>query len=200
MNGRCVIFENNMERKEEVHMSDSAEKDKEYSDIELCYKAMGLSFSDNPEQVERTYRKLKDEYTKVMRSTDLAARGTAAENLKQLEELFATITGSLIYKDYAREYEKYKELKAEQLAARKQKQLEKQQAAPKEALVDCPYCRKPISAKLKVCIYCHGKILTPMEQMMAKLFSTRNLMILTVVAVLVIAGVVLMSNPQLLKR
>lgn len=177
-------------------MSEDSQKEKEFSDIELCYKAMGLSFSDNPEQVERTYRKLKDEYGKAMRSTDPSERLRAAENLKQLEELFTTITGSLIYKDYAAEYEKYKALKVEQQAARKQKQ----QQVDKEPHVSCPYCKKPIASNLKVCIYCHGKILTPMEQLMAKVFSTRNLVVAAIVAVLVIAGVVLMSNPQLLKR
>lgn len=179
-------------------MGDSSQKEKEFSDIELCYKAMGLSFSDNPEQVEKTYRKLKDGYSAAMRSADMTARAEAAENLKQLEELFTTIKESLIYKDYAREYEKYKELKAEQLAARKQKQ--QQQPVIKETLVNCPYCNKLIAPKLKVCIYCHGKIMTPMEQMMAKIFSTRNLVVMVILVVLVIAGVVLMSNPQLLKR
>ncbi len=179
-------------------MSDVSQKEKELSDIELCYKAMGLSFSDNPEQVERTYRKLKDEYGKAMRSTDPSERVNASENLKQLEELFATITGSLIYKDYAREFEKYQASKAEKHAERKQKQ--QQQAAVKEALVNCPYCKKLIATKLKVCIYCHGKILTPMEQLMAKVFSTRNLIVATVVVVLVIAGVILVSNPHLLGR
>jgi hypothetical protein len=179
-------------------MSDAADKEKELSDIELCYKAMGLSFSDNPEQVERTYRKLKDEYTKIMHSSDLAARAGASENLKQLEELFTTITGSMIYKDYAREYEKYKALKAEEMAARKQKQQQK--PVVKETLVKCPYCHKLIAPKLKVCLYCHGKILTPMEQLLAKLFSTRNLIIASVVVVLIIVGVILVSNPQIMNR
>jgi hypothetical protein len=174
-------------------MSEASEN--ELSNIELCYKALGLSFSDNPDQVERTYKKLKDEYVKGTRSSDLSERAKATENLKQLDELFTTITGSLIYKDYAREYEKYKALKAEQMAARKQKQP----PVVKETLIKCPYCNKPIAPKLKVCIYCHGKILTPMEQFMAKVFSKRNLIIVTVLAVLVIAGVVLVSNPQLLK-
>jgi hypothetical protein len=191
----CIV---SLKHWKEIEMSDTTEKENELSDIELCYKAMGLSFSDNPEQVEKTYRKLKDEYNNAMRSSDSAARHTASENLKQLEELFVTITGSLIYKDYAREYEKYKAQKAEQLAARKQKQHE--QPAVKETLFNCPYCHKPISHKLKACIYCHGKILTPMEQLMTKVFSTKNLLIATILVVLVIAGVVLMSNPQLLKR
>jgi hypothetical protein len=181
---------------EEKRMSDVSEK--ELSDIELCYKAMGLSFSDNPEQVEKTYRKLKDEYGKAMRSSDPTERAGATENLKQLEELFTTITGSMIYKDYAREFEKYNASKAEEMAARKQKQQQKQ--AVKEALVNCPYCHKMIAANLKMCLYCHGKILSPTEQLMAKLFSTRNLVVLTIVVVLVIAGVILMSNPDLLKR
>lgn len=179
-------------------MADSSQQEKEFSDIELCYKAMGLSFSDNPEQVEKTYRKLKDEYTTLMRSPDMTARGGAAENLKQLEELFTTITESLIYKDYAREYEKYKALKAEQMAARKQKQQQK--PVVKETLVNCPYCKKLIAPKLKVCIYCHGKILTPMEQMMAKVFSTRNIIIAAVILGLIGAGAVVVLNPQLIGR
>jgi hypothetical protein len=177
-------------------MNDVSEK--ELSDIELCYKAMGLSFSDNPEQVEKTYRTLKDEYSKSIYSSDAAERSAASENLKQLEELFSTITGSLIYKDYAREYDKYKALKDEQNAARKKKQQQK--PVIKETHINCPYCKKLIAPKLKVCIYCHGKILTPLEKIMAKVFSTRNLIILTVIVVLVIVGVILKSNPQLYKR
>lgn len=179
-------------------MSNSADKEKEFSDIELCYKAMGLSFSDNPEQVEKTYRKLKDGYDKAMRSSDPSERVNASENLKQLEELFNTITGSLIYKDYAREYEKYKSLQAEKMAEKKLKQQQK--PVVKEVLVNCPYCKKLIAPKLKVCIYCRGKILTPMEQFMAKVFSKRNVIVLAVVVAVVVVGVVLMSNPQLLKR
>jgi DnaJ-class molecular chaperone len=179
-------------------MSNATENEQEYTDIELCYKAMGLSFSDNPEEVERTYRKLKEEYSKAMHSSDSVERLGATENLKQLEELFITITGSLIYKDYAREYEKYKAVKAEQLAERKLKQQQK--PVVKEILVNCPYCHKPISKKLKTCIYCHGKILTPMERMMGKVFSTRKLIVALIVAVLIIAGVIVVSNPQLLKR
>lgn len=179
-------------------MSGASEKEKELSDIELCYKAMGLSFSDNPEQVERTYRKLKDEYAKAMRSPDPSVQVSASVNMKQLEELFTTITGSLIYKDYAREYEKYQALKAEKQAERKLKQ--QQQPVVTEVLVNCPYCKKLISPKLKICIYCRGKILTPMEHLMAKVFTTRNLVVVTVVVLLVVAGVIIALNPQLLKR
>lgn len=179
-------------------MSDSARKEQEFSDIELCYKAMGLSFSDNPEQVQKTYLKLKDEYNKAMRSANVTERASASENLKQLEELFDTITNSLIYKDYAREYEKYKALKAEQLAARKQKQ--QQQPVVKDEMHNCPYCSKPISKKLKACIYCHGKILTPLELMMAKFFKRRNVIIMVIVLLLVVVGVVIALNPQLLGR
>ncbi len=172
-------------------------KEQELSDIELCYKAMGLSFSDNPDQVEKTYRKLKEEYSKSVRSTDLAVRATAQENLKQVEELFATITGSLIYKDYAREYEKYTSLKAEKRAERRQKQPP---PAVTQSHRNCPYCNRPIASTLKVCIYCHGRIMTPMEELTAKLFSTRNLIIAAIAALLVISAIALMSNPELLKR
>ncbi len=172
---------------------------KELFDIELCYKAMGLSFSDNPETVEKTYRKLQEEYGKSMRSTDLAERAGAQENLKQIEELFATITGSLIYKDYAREYERYQSLKAEKLEERRQKQQQQSASENKQTHRNCPYCNRPIASTLKVCIYCHGRIMTPMEQLTANVFSTRNLVIVAIVALLVISGFVLMSNPQLLR-
>lgn len=180
-------------------MSDAAAKEKELSDIELCYKAMGLSFSDNPQKVESVYRKLKDDYGKLMRSSDPSERVRATESMKQLEELFSTITGSLIYKDYAREYEKYKQAKAEEILARKQKQ-EQQQQIDRNTLVDCPYCRKLISPKLKICIYCHGKILSPMELLIEKIFSKRNIVIGSVVLVLIAAAVFVALNPQLFKR
>lgn len=179
-------------------MGEAADKEKELSDIELCYKAMGLSFSDNPEQVEKTYRKLKDEYGRAMRSSDQAERAAATENLKQLEELFTTITGSMIYKDYAREYEKYKEIKASEMSERQKKKAE--QSAVKEELVNCPYCHKLIAPKLKVCMYCRGKILTPMEKLMEQIFSPKYLVIAGIFVVLVIAAVVMMSNPDLLKK
>lgn len=176
-------------------MSDSA-KEKELADVELCYKAMGLSFSDPPDQVERVYRKLKDDCGKAMRTGSPAERVQATENLKQLEELFETITNSLIYKDYAREYEKYKQIKAEQMAARKQKQ---EQKIEKEELVKCPYCQKPISAKLKVCLYCHGKILTPMERLIGKVFTRTNIIIMTTALIILVIGVLYVTNPSLFK-
>jgi len=176
-------------------MSEMSEN--ELSNIELCYKAMGLSFSDNPEQVERTYRKLKEQYGKAMRSADPSERAGANENLKQLEELFTTITGSVIYKDYAREYAKYKESKAEEQATRKQKQVEK--PVVKDILVNCPYCHKLISPKLKVCMYCRGKILTPMEKMIENFFTTKSIIIITVVLLLIAVGVLVAMNPLLFK-
>lgn len=148
-------------------VSDISAKEKEFPDIDLCYKAMGLSFSDSPEKVERTYRKLKDEYGKAIRSPDVAERAAATENLKNLEELFTTITGSLIYKDYAKEYEKLAALKAEQQAAR----AAKQSAGGAGALIACPHCRKQIASHLTVCIYCHGKLSSSADGLISKVFS-----------------------------
>lgn len=142
-------------------------KEKEFPDIDLCYKAMGLSFSDSPERVERTYLRLKDEYGKAIRSPDVAVRTAATEDLKQLEELYTTITGSLIYKDYAKEYERHTALKAEQHAARAAKQA----TAGTGALVACPHCRKQIASHLAVCIYCHGKLSPSAEGLMSKVLS-----------------------------
>lgn len=166
-----------------------------YDDIDLCYKVMGLTFSDPPDRVDRVYKGLIEEYTQKLRSDDPAVRKEAQDNLTQTKELYERITSSMIYNDYAREYEKYKQLKAEEMAARKQKQ-----EAEKEQMVNCPYCNKLISPKLKVCMYCRGKILTPMELLMSKVFSRKNLIVMAVVLVLVVAGVVITMNPQLLGK
>jgi len=166
-----------------------------YDDIDLCYKVMGLTFSDPPDKVDKVYNGLIAEYTKSMQSADPAARQAAKDNLEQTKDLYERITGSMIYKDYAREYEKYKQLKAEEMQARKQKQ-----EAEKEVMASCPYCNRQIPAKHKVCIYCHGKILTPMELLMAKVFTTRNVVIVTTLVLFVIAAVVVLLNPQLVRR
>jgi hypothetical protein len=164
-----------------------------YDDIDLCYKVMGLTFSDPPDRVDRVYNGLIEEYNHNLHSGDQAVRKQAQENIEQTKDLYERITNSMIYKDYAREYEKYKLLKAEEMQARKQKQ-----EAVKEELVNCPYCRKMISPKLKVCLYCHGKILTPMEILMKKIFTTKNMVAASIVVVLIVVGVVLALNPQLI--
>ncbi len=175
-------------------MSDSA-KQKELDDVELCYKAVGLSFSDPPDQVERVFKKLREEYNAAARSADPAARKAGADNLKQLEELYETITGSLIYKDYAREYEKYKQVKE----AERQARLEKAKAKPVPMKI-CPYCGKSFMASLPSCSYCHKKYVSPFELMMQKYATGRNIAIAAVVALLVVAGLVIMLNPQMLQR
>jgi DNA-directed RNA polymerase subunit RPC12/RpoP len=165
-----------------------------YDDIDLCYKVMGLTFSDPPDKVDKVYNGLVAEYTKSMQSTDPADRQAAKDNLEQTRELYERITGSMIYKDYAREYEKYKLLKAEEMDARKQKN-----EAEKESMVNCPYCNKKIPAKLRLCMYCHRKILTPFELIMHKFFSKRNIIIVAVVVVVLAVGAVLMLNPHLFR-
>lgn len=166
-----------------------------YDDIDLCYKVMGLTFSDPPDKVDRVYNSLVAEYTKSMQSADPGGRLAAKDNLEQVKELYERITNSMIYKDYAREYEKYKLIKE---AQKSEKQLKAE--AEKDLMVNCPYCAKMINPAQKVCIYCHGKILTPMELLMAKLFTTRNLIVLVVVVLLVVAGVFVALNPQILNR
>lgn len=170
-------------------MSDEAAKERELADVELCYKAMGLSFSDPPETVSRTYHKLKAEYEAAARNGDPATRKTAADNLKQLEELYATITGSLIYKDYAREYEKYKQVRE----AERQQKLEKAKAKP-VPMKNCPYCGKSFMAALPSCSHCHRKYVSPTEMLMQKYFTGRNVAIAGVVILILLAGVVFIVN------
>jgi len=165
-----------------------------YDDIDLCYKVMGLSFSDPPHQVDKVYKSLIDDYNQKLTYGNPAERKEAQENLVQTKDLYERITGSMIYRDYAREYEKYRELKEAQLQ-------EKQKKAEAEIglMVNCPHCRKLISPKLKACLYCHGKILSPFEIMLHKMFSGKNAIIIIVVVLFVAAGVFLAMNPQLLR-
>jgi len=164
-----------------------------YDDIDLCYKVLGLTFSDPPDQVDKVYRGLVDKYNSEMHSSGPEARQKAKENQEQLHDLYERITSSMIYKDYAREYEKYNQLKKE-LADKKHKEEKP------AVMVRCPYCSKLISEKIKVCMYCHGKILSPMEMMLKKVFSKRNVVVMAVLLLVIAAGVLLALNPQLLKR
>ncbi len=165
-----------------------------YDDIDLCYKVMGLTFSDPPDRVDKVYNDLVAKYTRELHVAAPESRQNAQSNIDQVRDLYERITNSLIYKDYAREYEKYKQLKAEQTKDKKQKDVEKQ-----PEFIRCPYCSKQIAAELKVCVYCRGKILTPTELLMLKVFSTKNMIIAAVVIVLIAAGVILALNPQLIK-
>ena len=176
-------------------MSDEAAKERELADVELCYKAMGLSFSDPPETVSRVYRKLKGDYETALRGGDVAARKTAGDNLKQLEELYATITSSLIYKDYAREYEKYKQARE----AERQEKLQKAKSKP-VPMKHCPFCGKEFMAALPSCPHCRRKYVSPTEMMMQKYFTGRNIAIAAVVAAFIVTVVVLAANPGLFKR
>lgn len=121
-------------------------------DAATCYKALGLSFSDPPPQVEKAYLKIKEECSRAMRSGDPAMREKGTEKLLLLEEMYATITKSLVYKDHAKEYEKRKAVEEEERQARQQKLAEE-----KSALIICPGCGKMIPAHLAVCVYCNKK-------------------------------------------
>jgi len=155
-----------------------------YDDIDLCYKVMGLTFSDPPDQVDKVYHSLVDKYKRELNAANTELRQQAKINLDQVNDLYERITSSMIYKDYAREYEKYKQLKADEALSKKQKQ-----EVEKETLMNCPHCNKRIPVTLKVCIYCNGKILSPAELMMVKLFSKRNVLVFSVVLLCIAAGI-----------
>jgi hypothetical protein len=97
----------------------------------------------------------------------------------------------MIYRDYAREYEKYSQLK-------KEHEEKKRKEEKPAVMVRCPYCNKLISEKIKVCMYCHGKILTPLEMLVRKVFRTRNIIIMISVFVITLIGALLLINPKLL--
>ena len=175
-------------------METAVSDEKKYEQIELCYKVLGLSLSDPPEKIDQQYRSLLDQYNRQLKIGDPGSRQEAKANLEQVEELYATITGSLIYKDYAREYAKYKELKEHTQKERHQKSEEQ-----KKVQLNCPYCGKILAASVKTCPYCHQKYRSPTEMLLMEIFSVRNIVIFLVLVVLIGAGIFLMKNPQLLQ-
>lgn len=159
-----------------------------YDDIGLCYKVLGLEFSDPPQKVDHVYKTLVAENTKASHSPDPSVRQNAAAELAQLEELYSRITSSQIYKDYAREYEKYKRFKEEEAAAKHSKEKPQEQMQ-QPAFIKCPYCNRQLPFGTKVCNYCRHKILTPFEKFMEQIFTTKNMIILVVILILIIAGI-----------
>ena len=148
-------------------MSESAKNLTEiYDDIDLCYKVMGLSFSDTPDRVDSVYNGLINQYTKSAQSSDHAIRGEAQINLEQTKDLYERITNSMIYKDHAREYEKYKELKKAELQEKQHKA-----EAERASMSPCPHCGKMLAASYKTCMYCNHKLPSAAELKLKKIFS-----------------------------
>ncbi|GAM07853.1 hypothetical protein OR1_00122 [Geobacter sp. OR-1] len=176
-------------------MSDSAKNLAEkYDNLELCYKVMGLSFSDPPEKVDKVFNNLMAGYKQKLRSSKPDEAQDAQMNIEQIQEIYERITNSMIYKDYAREYEKYKNA---QNAVKEERQMKAH--VEKSTFVNCPSCGKILNIGFKTCPYCRKKVYTPAEMMMMKIFSTRNIIIAAVVILAIAAVGIYLFKPELVK-
>ena len=87
-------------------MSDQKNKNDELKDIDLCYKALGLSIGDSPQQVESTYTRLMEIYNNNMKSPDGHVRQDAKNNMELIADMYANIKDSVTYQAMEKEYAK----------------------------------------------------------------------------------------------
>lgn len=165
-----------------------------YNDIELCYKVMGLEFSDPPEKVDKVYHDLLAGYKHQLRSSGPGEIQDAKKNIEQVQELYERITCSLIYRDYAREYEKYRQAKHAE-----KEQRQHHPPVEKSMLINCPLCGKVMHKGYKTCPSCHKKVYSKFELLMMKVFSTRIMIIAAVLLLVCSAAAVFVFRSELLK-
>jgi hypothetical protein len=172
------------------------EQDQELTDVILCYKAMGLSLDDGPSHIEQTYMGLTEAYRKNLSSPDPVIREDARKNIALMKEMYDKIKGSITYNTMVREQEKSGKLAEEQKAAKVKPQVVKLE----NHLMNCPSCRNVISKRSKSCPICKYRFLSPLQKLMDRFVTTRNVAIAGVILVLLVVAIVFILNPDIVQR
>src|SRR5476651_1945070 len=87
-------------------MNDAKDQEKELSDIDLCYKALGLSVGDSPERIEMTYNRLMGMSKSNLASGDPAVREEAKNSIALVNQMYENIKASVTYQSMVKEYSK----------------------------------------------------------------------------------------------
>jgi predicted nucleic acid-binding Zn ribbon protein len=168
-------------------MSDQKNKNDELKDIDLCYKALGLSIGDSPQQVESTYTRLMEIYKNNMKSPDGHVRQEAKNNMELIADMYANIKDSVTYQAMEREY------------AKKGKLAEsggKGSASNNEALLqkgiykECPSCQSVISKTEKKCPKCKEDLTSGFERFRKDYLTKTNVIVFSVLLIIIIIAVV----------
>lgn len=171
-----------------------ADQDKELTDVILCYKAMGISIDDSPEQIERTYKLLTEEYRKNLASLDPAVRENARNSMVLVKEMYDKIKGSITYTAKAKEC-----LKAGMREADGPKTSRAATAVKveKSRLMNCPSCRSMINIGLKTCPICKTRIYSKTEKFLNQYFTKTTIIILCLFLLIgILAGLGIMYPAQ----
>lgn len=163
-------------------MSNPKGKNEELMDIDLCYKALGLSMGDSPQQVEMTYNRLMDIYKNNMKSADGQVRMDAKNNMELISDMYANIKSSVTYQAMEKEYSKKSKLSND---AGKSNAAKRDAPAMKSIYKECPSCTAMVSKSATKCPTCKYNFQTVTDRILA----SKNLIILGVIVVLVVVGI-----------
>ena len=160
-------------------MKSASQKSKEQLDVDLCYKGLGASTTDSPEQIEAKYRRLIETCKGELRSPDPRARENAKNQLVLFEDLYNKIKNSAMYQSTAKEYEKRNRERAPSPAA--------DGPVMKSNLIHCPSCNAMIGKGLASCPVCKADFRTRTDKIVQNYIAkTPNLTTLSLVLVLLL--------------
>lgn len=162
-----------------------AERDKDLTDIALCYQALGTTISATPAQLEQHYKSLTEEYKKKLLSQDTAIREAARANLEQVSVMYEKIKGSITYRAMEKDFLKNRGNAAE--------------AAPKRpemrVTVHCSCCNGLIPKGLRTCPICKSPLYSAMEQRMRAILAPKKLALYFLIVSAVSLAVLGVRNP-----
>jgi hypothetical protein len=176
-------------------MSNTPTNDEGLKDIELCYTAMGLSMGDSPAKIEMSYKRLVEMYKANLAAPDHRAREEAKDSLRLIEEMYDKIKNSVTYQSMLREQERRSKLQGGTERARTPNAGARKMDS---SVMKCPMCLTVITKGVKRCPRCKGRIYTPAEKLMNKIFTKTNaIMFFCVVLLVVMAFIGLMFSEQI---
>ena len=167
-------------------MSDPRRKNEELTDIDLCYKALGLSVGDSPAQIETTYNRLMDIYKNNMKSADGQVREDAKNSISLITDMYENIKASVTYQAMEKEYKKMSSRSSD---AGKSNVSKSEAQAIKSSYKECPSCMSMISKSAIKCPKCKYDFKTVTATIITQLFTRTNVIILSVIVLLVAVGI-----------
>jgi hypothetical protein len=177
-------------------MSTTPTSDEGLKDIELCYTAMGLSMGDSPAKIEMTYKRLVEMYKANLAAPDHRAREEAKGSLRLIEEMYDKIKNSVTYQSMLREQERRGKLQG---GAERARTANAGAGMMDRSLMHCPMCHTVITKGIKICPRCKGRIYTPAEKLMNKIFTKTNMIIFFGVALLAVTAFFGLMFPEQIK-
>jgi hypothetical protein len=164
-------------------MSDPKRKNEELTDIDLCYKALGLSVGDSPERIETTYNRLMDMYKNNMKSADAQVRDEAKNSLSLIADMYENIKASVTYQAMEKEYSK---MSKRSIEAGKRSAAKSDAPIMKSIYKECPSCTATVSKSATKCPTCKYEFQTVTDRFTSQMFTRTNVIILSVIAVLAV--------------